>query len=304
MPLQKISKELSIKTIQKWFQVFVIYSKVARAQVLVMPALIIACAYMYSQYHYHMFNRTSFIFVAISILFFNLSVNTISEYRDCQKGIDDIHSSETKYRLVSGIVPKKNVLYIGIVAFGIATICGIIASLLKPVSLLLPGVLGASIAWFYSERPLGLKYKAYGEICVFIVYGILICSSCILSLIHTIHVEDILFGIPFGLLTTNVVLANNIRDYTFELGKTKTLVTKFGLKFAYSLLFITTHMAYLFIPILIYYNILPNTSYIALFSYCLVFALIYKLNSPKFINIFGIMQVLFCILTIVALVIH
>ena len=269
-----------------------------------MPALLISCAYVYAQYHYNIIERISFIFVSISILFFNLSVNTISEYRDCQKGIDDVHSSDTKYRLVSGIVPQKNVLNIGIVAFGIATISGIIALLLKPFSLLFPGLLGASIAFFYSEQPLGLKYKAYGEICVFIVYGFLIIFSCILSLTHTLHFKDVVFSLPFGLLTTNVVLANNIRDYEFELGKTTTLVTKFGLKFSYSLLFIITHLAYLFVPILIYCNILPKTAYITLLSYFLILSIIYKINSHKFINIFGMMQVLFCILTIASLLIH
>ena len=209
-----------------------------------MPALLIICAYLYADYHCQIISIKSFIFVACSILLFNLSTNTISEYRDCQKGIDDIYSPGTKYRLASGIVPQKNVLNLGIISFVLASICGVIAFFLKPYSLAFPGLFGACIAFCYSEKPLRLKYKAFGEICVFIVYGVLIFSSCILSLTYTIRLQDILFSIPFGLLTTNVVLANNIRDYEFEKNKTFTLPIKLGLKFAYTLLFFMTNLTF------------------------------------------------------------
>lgn len=282
--------------IENILRTIILYAKVARAQVLFMPLLLVICAYLYSNYHYHIVSVKSFVCVSISILFFNLSVNTISEYRDCQKGIDDIHSVGTKYRLVSGIVPKKNVLAIGVASFMLGAVSGIVALYFKPYSLIVPGIIGAIIAFFYSERPLGLKYKAHGEICVFIVYGILIFSSCILSLTHKICLKDILFSIPFGIFTTNVVLANNIRDCNFEKGKTVTLPIKFGLRFSYSLLFFITHVAFLLIPIFIYIGIIPKLGMISLLAYPLLFSSIKKINSPKFVNIFGIIQVTFCIL--------
>ena len=282
--------------LRRFLELIVIYARVARSQVLFMPLLLVTCAFCYSKYHYEIVGYKSFSCVAFSILFFNLAVNTISEYRDCQKGVDDLYSAGTKYRLVSGILPAKNVLILGITSFILASISGIIAVFLKPYTLIIPGIFAAGIALFYSEWPLGLKYKALGELCVFIVYGPLIFSSCILALTQQLCVEDLIFSIPFGILTTNVILANNIRDYEFEKDKTTTLPIKFGLKFAYFLLFFETNLAFLMIPFLIYEGIIPNSGFLSFLPYPLIFLSIKKIGTPKFINIFGVLQVLFALL--------
>lgn len=257
-----------------------------------MPLILTLCALLYSGYRYTIVGYRSFIFVIIATLFFNISVNTISEYRDYQKGVDNVYSSGTKYRLASGIVPAKNILLLGIIAFILGAISGIFAVLFKPHTLLIPGIIASGITLFYSEW-LGLKYKALGELCVFIVYGPLIFASCILSLTHRISLEDLVFSIPFGILTVNVILANNIRDYEFEKEMTVTIPIKFGLKFAYFLLFFITHLAFLIVPFLIYRGILPKASFITFLAYPIVFLSVKKIGTPKFINLFGIMQVLF-----------
>ena len=275
---------------------FWLHVRVARSQVLFMPLILILCSFFYSEYHYEIASCKSFIYVAISILLYNLSVNTISEYRDCRKGIDDLHSPGTKYRLVSEIVPKKNVLIIGIIAFLVASISGVVAVCFGPYTLIVPGLIAAGITIFYSEWPLGLKYKALGEACVFVVYGPLVFSSCILALANQFSINDLLFSVPFGIFTTNVVLANNIRDYEFEKGRTVTLPIKFGLKTAYFTLFFITHLAFLMIPFLVYRGIIPNICFISFLAYPLIFLSVKKIGKPEFINIFGIMQITFTLL--------
>ena len=270
-----------------------LYAKVARAQTLLMSTLLILCGFLYSNYHYEIINYKSFACVGLSILFFHLTTNTISEYRDCKKGVDDIHSPGTKYRLISGIIPQKHMLIFGITSFILAAIFGIIAVFIGQIFLIIPGLIAAGIALFYSEWPFGFKYKALGEVCVFLIYGPLIFSSCILSLTQQISLNDLLFSIPFGLLTANVLLANNIRDYEFEKGKTVTLTIKFGLKFSYFLLFFMTHLAFLFIPFFVYKDILPNIGFSVFLSYPIIFLSIKKIGKPDFIDIFGFLQVFF-----------
>lgn len=265
-----------------------------------MPALLIVCAYLYVRYHYAIRDMTSFVFVSLSIVLYNLAVNTISEYRDCKIGLDNAHSPGTKYRLITGIVPRKHILRIGMIAFVSASLCGIVALLFRPYTLVFPGILAAFITFSYSEPPFGFKYKALAEVCVFIVYSFLIFSSCVLSLTHTLSIKDLLFSIPFGLLTTCVVLANNIRDCEFERGKTATIPIKYGLKFSYSLLFLMVHLAFLCIPFFVYFEIIPKAGFISLVAYLLTFSSINKINSPAFINCFGLMQVSFTALNIIA----
>ncbi len=277
-----------------------LYARVSRVHVLVMPILLVICAYLYTRHHYKVCSMNSFWCVSLSILLYNLAVNTISEYRDCERGVDDSHSTGTRYRLITGIVPRKHVLYIGVTAFLLASISGVSALIFQPYTLIFSGIFAAFITLFYSEQPFGFKYNALAEVCVFIVYSFLVFSACILSLTHTLCLKDLFFSIPFGLLTTCVVLANNIRDYKFEQGKTTTIPTKYGLKFAYTLLFLMVHLAFLCVPFLVYFNIMPKSGFISLFSYLFIFPSIKKINSPAFINCFGLMQTTFSCLNILA----
>lgn len=273
-----------------------LYAKVARMQTLFMSLLLILCAFFYSKHHYEITSYKAFIWVGFAVFGFHLSTNTISEYRDCKKGVDDISSSGTKYRLISGIVPKKHILILGITSFILAAISGIVSVFIGSTLLIIPGIIAAGIALFYSEWPFGFKYKALGEVCVFLIYGPLIFSSCILSLTNEISLTDLLFSIPFGLLTANVLLANNIRDYEFEKGKTVTLTIKFGLKFSYFLLFFMTHLAFLVVPFFVYKNIIPNAGFIAFLSYPIIFFSIKKIGKSDFIEVFGILQIAFALL--------
>ena len=279
---------------------FQTYLKVARVHVLFMPIFLIFNALSYTRYKYHVSHTISFIFVGISILLYNLATNSLSEYRDYKKGVDDTYSSGTKYRLASGIISDNNMLLFARLMFLLGSITGILALVCGSKYLFIPGIMGAGMVIAYSEKPFELKYKALSELCVFFVYGILIFTSCIMALTDTIRIDDIVYSIPFGLLTANVVLANNIRDFEFEKGKTLTIPIKYGLKLSYGLLFFITHIAFLCVPIFVYCDIVPKIWFITLITYPIIFISIVKINSPKFINVFGVLQVSFTIIGTIA----
>lgn len=281
-----------------------LYAKVARAQTLLMTISLILCAFLYAKYNYKTSFNLSFFCVSCSIIFFHLAANTISEYRDCIKGIDNKHSPGTKYRLITGIVPYKNIYYLGIVSFFLASIFGIIALFCGSIYLVIPGLIAAGIVFFYSEKPVGLKYKAFGEICVFFGYGPLFFSACILSLRGYLSSFDLIFSIPFGFLTTCVLLANNIRDYEFEQGKTLTLTIKYGLKFSYFLLFFMVNLSFLFVPYLIFQSIVSFYSLFVFLVYPLIFFSVRRIGKPDFINIFGILQVSFTLIICISFLIE
>lgn len=287
------------------FYKIILYAKVARIQALFLSILPCILSYCYCNRYYNNidFNLKSFTFTCLSFVLFNLAVNTISEYRDCINGIDDPNSPGTKYRLVTGIVPRRNVLIIGITSFIIASICGIFALYYSSLILLIPGVIGAGIALFYSEIPLKLKYRALGEICVFVCYGLLLGFSTVFSLTNHFDIKDIFIFIPGGLLITCVLLANNIRDYYFDLNKTKTLVTQIGLKKSYIILYLMTNLSFIINFILIYFEILPNSVFYTLISYPILLLSIKFKNHPKFINCFGILFFTSQLITIIALLI-
>jgi 1,4-dihydroxy-2-naphthoate octaprenyltransferase len=223
-------------------------------------------------------------------------VNTISEYRDCEKEVDYQDSPGPKYRLITGIVPRKNILYLGITSFVIASILGIIAVFLSGIKILFAGLFGAALSLFYSEYPFGYKYKALGELGVFLAYGPVLCFACIVALTNSFSLLDLLLSIPFGLITTSVLLANNIRDYDYDKTKIKTLVTVVGLKWAYAILFFIINTAFLIILLLIYIETIPKSCFLVFASYFTLFLTAKRIGKPNFVDIFGILQALFCAL--------
>lgn len=281
----------------------ILYAKVARIQALFLSILPCILSYFYCNKIYCKFNIKSFIFTCLSFILFNLAVNTISEYRDCIKGIDNPKSPGTKYRLVTGIVPKENVIIIGILAFISASICGVFALYFSSWPLLIPGIFGACIALFYSEC-LGLKYKSLGEICVFLCYGVLLGFSTVFALTGQCCIKDILVFIPGGLLITCVLLANNIRDYSFDLGRTNTLVTKIGLKKSYILLYSIANLSFIINIILIYLQILPKNIIYTIITYPILLLSLKFKDHPKFINFFGILFFIEEIVEIIAIILN
>ncbi|MDR0640281.1 MAG: prenyltransferase [Holosporales bacterium] len=273
---------------------WLIYIRVARAHTLAMSAGPILCTYFYSRLKYSHLHLKPFIFVAIAVLLFHLATNTISEYRDFIRGVDDGNIDGPKYRLVSGIIEPTKIKRLGTGAFSLASISGIIALALSSMILLIPGIIGAGLSLFYSEWPLRYKYKSFGEIGVFIAYGPLLFFSCLYSLVERVCIEDMLLSIPIGLLTMCVLLANNVRDYAFDRGRIKTLPTVIGLKGSYTILFSSVHLSFLCIPILIYARIIPPPGFLVLIAWPIIHLAIKQMDSPKFVDIFGIMQASYC----------
>jgi 1,4-dihydroxy-2-naphthoate octaprenyltransferase len=256
----------------------------------------ILCTYFYSRIKYDDLHLLPFIFVSIAILLFHLSVNTISEYRDFIRGVDDGNIDGPKYRLVSGVIEPIKIKYLGITAFVLASLSGFIALTLSSKLLIIPGIIGAGLSIFYSEWPIRYKYKAFGEIGVFIAYGPLLFFSCIYSLTEHICLKDLALSIPIGLLTMCVLLANNIRDYNFDKSRIKTLPTVIGLKAAYTVLFSSVHISFLCIPIFIYAQIVPMYSFLVLIAWPIIHLTIKAIDSNRFVDIFGIIQASYCII--------
>jgi 1,4-dihydroxy-2-naphthoate octaprenyltransferase len=173
---------------------------------------------------------------------------------------------------------------------------GVVVALRSTPILFVPGLLGATLALFYSEKPIGYKYKGVGEIGVFLAYGPVITFSCVFSLAQKFDLNDLLFSMPFGLFSAAVLLANNIRDYQFDLHRTTTLTTLFGSKISYAVLFFIVHLGLFFVPILVFARALPKLSLLTLCSCPLLFLSIKKLDQPRLIDAFGIMHVSYCLL--------
>jgi 1,4-dihydroxy-2-naphthoate octaprenyltransferase len=164
--------------------------------------------------------------VALALI---IGVNFANDYSDGIRGTDE--NRVGPLRLVgSGTAKPKAVLAAALTSFGIA---GIIGLALVAVSgrwwLLLLGAACIGGAWFYTggKKPYG--YYGFGEIAVFVFFGL----ASVLGTVYVQagHVSWTALGcaIAVGCFSTGVLTANNLRDIPtdIEAGK-RTLATRLG----------------------------------------------------------------------------
>lgn len=236
-------------------------------------------------------NYKGFFAVILSAIFFHMSANSISEYRDYVKGVDSKESKGASKLPLEYIKNKQIVYYLGMICFAAATISGLFAVYFVGKILFIPGILVGILVLSYSEWPFRYKYRALGEVSVFFIYGPILGYSCFCALCGCVKWPDLMISIPVGFLVSCVMLANNIRDYKFDLSiSNKTLPTVLGLKAAYCILFSIANISYFIVLFIKGVNL-----WLVFISYPIIFLSIKYVNKHEFFNVFLALQFSFCL---------
>ncbi len=139
-------------------------------------------------------------------------VNVLSDYVDFQKGVDDYLTLGSSRVLVDGQMEKKQHLRFGVILLFIGVILGIFLSALRGWELLLIGIAGYILGVFYTVSPFGWKYRALGDIAVFLAFGPLMALGAYFVQTGKMAILPVLLSIPAGLLVIAILLGNNMRD--------------------------------------------------------------------------------------------
>jgi 1,4-dihydroxy-2-naphthoate octaprenyltransferase len=157
----------------------------------------------------HWFRAVLCLVVALSL---QIGVNYANDYSDGIRGTDKNRVGPV--RLVgSGRARPRAVLTVALIFFGIAAVAGLaIVWLTQQWWLLAVGAVCIAAAWFYTggKRPYG--YMAFGELAVFIFFGIVPVAGTMYVQVGTVNVEAWLSGVAAGAFAAAVLLVNNLRD--------------------------------------------------------------------------------------------
>ncbi|MFB9905225.1 1,4-dihydroxy-2-naphthoate polyprenyltransferase [Allokutzneria oryzae] len=158
-----------------------------------------------------------------------VGVNYANDYSDGIRGTDEARVGPL--RLVgSGLAKPKSVLIAAWVCFGLAAVIGLgVVVLTKQWIMLAIGAASIIAAWFYTggKRPYG--YAGFGELAVFVFFGLV-------AVLGTLYVQaDMVSGVSIGAavavgaFSSAVLIANNLRDIPTdtETGK-RTLAVRLG----------------------------------------------------------------------------
>lgn len=159
-----------------------------------------------------------------------VGVNYANDYSDGVRGTDDDTRRVGPVRLVGqGLARPGAVKLAAFGAFGVAGLAGLALAVAVGWELVVVGVVAIAAAWFYTGGPRPYGYAGYGELFVFVFFGLVATVGT--TYVNTGRITGLALAasIPVGLLATALLVANNLRDIPGdrEVGK-HTLAVRLG----------------------------------------------------------------------------
>jgi len=141
--------------------------------------------------------------------------NLFNDYFDFRKGVDRrVEDDEGRpgRLLVRGALSPAAVLQEAFFCATVGALCGVYIILRCGGGIVLFGIAAAAGLYAYTGPPFYLKYRALGEVVVFIVFGPLLVVGAAFAQTGRVEWGALLFSIPVGLVTTAILVGNNLRD--------------------------------------------------------------------------------------------
>jgi 1,4-dihydroxy-2-naphthoate octaprenyltransferase len=158
------------------------------------------------------FNAALALVVSLSL---QISVNFANDYSDGIRGTDS--NRVGPIRLVgSGLATAKSVKQAMFISFSVAAIAGLILALETSYWLVLVGVISILAAWGYTggKKPYG--YFGFGEVSVFLFFGLVATVGSYYVQTQKISGQSVLLSVPIGSLACAILVMNNLRDLPLD----------------------------------------------------------------------------------------
>lgn len=228
------------------------------------------------------FSFMYFILSIISIILLQASVNFLNDHDDFINNVDTKDSHGSSGVVVEGLLTLKEVYKSGILLLIIGCLIGLFLAYKKGAVILILGIVGAVCGYFYTGKPLKLKYRGLGAPMVFIIFGPLMTLGAYYLQMQEFTLQALLISIPTALLTTAILHANDIRDMKHDKrAGIKTLSIFIGNKHAQLVYSSLIMLSYISLIIMIIYKYVPYLSLICLLTVPAAIRNINKLRSSK-----------------------
>ncbi len=175
------------------------------------------------------FHLVGFLVTLFSSLFLQVGANYFNEYFDYRYGLDSPESLGASTVIFRHEMTAAQVLSGGIISFVIAAVFGLVLIYIAGPVIILFGLAGMAIAYFYSAKPFKFATRGLGDILVYIAMGFLMTWGAYYVQIPHWSWQAFAASVPVGFLVTAILNMNNVRDYQDDLAVHKrTLPVRFG----------------------------------------------------------------------------
>lgn len=186
-------------------------------------------------YYFESFSWTIFGLSILTTLFLQVLSNFSNDLGDSEKGTDNAERIGPQRTIQSGEVSYEAMKKWIKITAGLALVSGIILILVSNIlwwEKLLIFMLGLAALWAannYTRGNVAYGYRAYGDIFVFIFFGLVGVMGSLFVSVHKLNNAAILPAIGVGALSVAVLHLNNMRDFINDQASNKiTMAIKFG----------------------------------------------------------------------------
>lgn len=145
-------------------------------------------------------------------LSFQIGVNFANDYSDGVRGTDEVRSGPIRLT-ASGLVAPRTVKLIAFAFLALGCLAGLaLLALSGDWWLIGAGALAVAGAWFYTGGKNPYGYRGFGEIGVFIFFGIFAVLGTTWTQAHSLPWTIWTSMVGIGLLACAALMINNIRD--------------------------------------------------------------------------------------------
>lgn len=158
--------------------------------------------------------------------------NFVNDYYDFKKGLDKAGRVGFKRAIAEGEVSPEAMKRAIFIATSIAVLCGAWLIYIGGIPILSIGLLSLLFAWLYTATSKSLSYLGIADLFVLIFFGPVATVGTTYLQTLSFDSQSFWYGIVCGLISTCVLVTNNVRDYDTDrkAGK-KSLPVRLGKKF-------------------------------------------------------------------------
>ncbi|GAC1315081.1 MAG: 1,4-dihydroxy-2-naphthoate polyprenyltransferase [Acidimicrobiales bacterium] len=206
---------------------------VAGARPRTLPAAVVpvavgtACAYAELGRGQHLIEWRVLAALVVSLAL-QIGTNYANDYSDGIRGTDVARVGPVRL-VASGLAAPKAVKVAAMASFAVAAVAGLALSIAVGPELLVVGALAIAAGWFYTGGPRPYGYAGFGEVFVFVFFGLVATAGSAYVQSRHLHQLELVAAIPVGLLATALLVVNNLRDIPGDsLSGKRTLAVRLG----------------------------------------------------------------------------
>ncbi len=219
------------------------------------------------------FNWVYFLLALLGGVFVHAGLDLANDYFDHTSGVDEINRHHNPFSggsrtIQDGLLSPAQVLWGSIICLSMGAGVGLYLDFILPGhTLLIIGLVGMFLAFFYSADPLRIGYTTLGEVACGLGFGPVMALGAYYVQTGRLDWQPLWASLPVGILIALVLYINEFPDYEADKQVNKrTLVVVLGKRKAVRLYLALLSLNYLFIVVGVIGRIFPSPVLISLFT--------------------------------------